>query len=72
MSGADKEQHALERWGVQSCDHCGSTIVLGEYTRFSQVGGHVKCLCAACASAPRQIQRLRLMPKVAARLRRAA
>jgi CRISPR/Cas system-associated protein Cas10 (large subunit of type III CRISPR-Cas system) len=51
-----REAEALERlWGWRTCDHCGSTIMLGEATLASRDGaGH---LCLACAEAPDEPRR---------------
>lgn len=48
--GARREAEVLERlWGVQTCDVCGTTILLGEEV-FHPRGS--AAMCSACATAP--------------------
>jgi hypothetical protein len=49
VGASASEDEALGRlWGVESCERCGRTIVLGERLMRLAVGGRRAVLCAEC------------------------
>ena len=43
-----KDGRFVQRWGVESCTHCGRTILLGEKMMRLRIGGQRVALCALC------------------------
>ena len=49
VSAARSEDEAIARlWGIESCERCGRTIVLGEQSVRLAVGGRRTVVCPEC------------------------
>lgn len=45
------EPRTSQGWGVDTCARCGATLVLGDETYETRVGGRLVHICAECAAA---------------------
>jgi RNase P subunit RPR2 len=46
---ASRDQSAARAWGIQTCDHCGRTILLGETTARFERDSKLMVVCPTCA-----------------------